>query len=296
MTGKMDLTREHKQFGGMNRFYTHESKACNGPMNFAVYLPPAAVGLSPSRKFPVLYWLSGLTCTEEIFMTEGQVQAYASQHEVIIIVPDTSPRRTGIPGEDDRYDLGSGASFYVDATTPKWKPHYQMDTYITQELREVVESELPIDQNQRGIFGHSMGGHGALVLGLRNPELYHSISAFAPIGAPMKAPWGILAFSEYLGTDQKAWEGYDACHLLRRVSASGNLKNLAPLLVDQGSDDEFFEKELFTEDLKSAIKETGYPGKVRGQGGYDHSYFFISSFMEEHILFHLKNFQSAAKA
>ncbi|RYZ69607.1 MAG: S-formylglutathione hydrolase, partial [Proteobacteria bacterium] len=193
----LETSGQHKQFGGMNTYFTHQSKVCQAPMKFAAYVPPH----SGAKKFPVIYWLSGLTCNEEIFMTEAQAQAHANKYEVILVVPDTSPRDTGIEGEDDRYDLGSGAGFYVDATTSKWKKHYQMYTYVTEELIEVAEKALPIDSSKRAISGHSMGGHGALVLGLRNPNLYRSISAFAPICAPSKCPWGKLAFSEYLGAD-----------------------------------------------------------------------------------------------
>jgi len=248
-------------------------------MNFAVYLPPE-IG---SKKLPVLYYLSGLTCTEEIFMTEAQAQAHANKHQLILVVPDTSPRKTGIKGEDESYDLGSGAGFYVDATQSKWSKHYKMDSYVTQELRTLVEKEFPIDPKRRGILGHSMGGHGALVLGLRNPDLYRSISAFAPICAPSQAPWGVKAFGEYLGPDKKSWAHYDANALLKAT------RSRTPILIDQGTDDEFLEKELFTDTLEKTVKETGYPANIRRQAGYDHSYFFISTFIEEHFAFHARN-------
>ena len=245
-------------------------------MNFAVYLPPQA----SLRKLPAIYWLSGLTCSEEIFMTEAQAQAHAKKYEVILVVADTSPRNTGIEGENDTYDLGSGASFYVDATSPKWAKHYQMDSYITRELRELVEAELPVDPSKRGIFGHSMGGHGALVLGLRNPELYQSISAFAPICVPSQAPWGVKAFTEYLGKDSKNWLPYDANDLIK------NAKIRIPLLIDQGLDDEYLVDELFTDTFKATVKSANYPATIRMQPGYDHSYYFISTFLEDHIKFH----------
>ena len=205
-------------------------------------------------KLPVLYWLSGLTCTEEIFMTEAQAQGLAKKYGMILVAPDTSPRNTGIAGEDDDYDLGSGAGFYVDATEKKWSRHYQMDSYVTRELRQIVERELPIDPERRGIFGHSMGGHGALVLGLRNPELYRSISAFAPICAPSKAPWGIRAFAAYLGSDPTRWADYDAEALLERSKAR------TPILIDQGPEDEFLKEQLFTRRVRADGREPGLPG------------------------------------
>jgi S-formylglutathione hydrolase len=248
-------------------------------MGFAAYVPPQA---EAGRKLPVLYWLSGLTCTPEIFMTEAQAQGVAARHGVILVAPDTSPRETGIPGEAESYDLGTGASFYVDATEKKWSRHFQMDSYVTKELRRLVEELLPIDRERRGIFGHSMGGHGALALGLRNPDLYRSISAFAPICAPSRCPWGTKAFGEYLGSDRKRWAAYDTVELLRTA------RGKAPILVDQGTDDEFLERELSTDALERGVKESGYPAEVRRQAGYDHSYFFISTFLEEHVAFHLK--------
>ncbi len=272
-------TRSHKQFGGFNHYFSHFSETCQHEMKFAVYLPPQA----SQKKLPVLYYLSGLTCSEEIFMTEAQAQAHAKKYEVILVVPDTSPRNTGIEGEDDSYDLGSGAGFYVDATTPKWSKHYKMDSYVTQELRRIIENQFPVIPEKRGIFGHSMGGHGALVLGLRNPDLYRSISAFSPICVPSKAPWGIKAFSEYLGTNQTVWAAYDANELIKKTYSKK-----PPILIDQGLDDEFLPNELFTDAFEKTAKEAGYPVTIRRQEGYDHSYFFISTFIEEHIAFHAK--------
>ncbi len=272
----LELTRSHKQFDGYTRFYTHQSETCRAPMKFSAYLPPE----SEKRKLPVLYWLSGLTCSEEIFMTEAHAQAMAKKYGVILVVPDTSPRDTGIPGEDDRYDLGSGAGFYVDATESKWSKHYQMDSYVTKELRELAESVLPIDSSKRGIFGHSMGGHGALVLGLRNPELYRSISAFAPICAPSNAPWGELAFTEYLGNDPSQWAQYDASFLIQKAQIK------TPILIDQGLDDEFLAEQLGTDQFEKILSTINYPVTLRRQAGYDHSYYFISTFIEDHIKFH----------
>jgi S-formylglutathione hydrolase len=195
-----------------------------------------------------------------------------------LVIPDTSPRDTGIPGENDSYDLGSGAGFYVDATEAKWSKHYQMYSYVTQELRQLVEAKLPIDSSRRGISGHSMGGHGALVLGLRNPDLYRSISAFAPICAPSKSPWGIKAFNEYLG--KTGWSDYDANELIKKA------RSKTPILVDQGLDDEFLSTELFTDEFEKTVKSLSYPATIRKRAGYDHSYFFVSTFIEEHIAFH----------
>jgi S-formylglutathione hydrolase len=275
---KLEITRRHKQFGGYTVFYSHRSEVCDAPMNFAAFLPE---GSSTKGKLPVLYWLSGLTCTPEIFMTEAQAQGHANKHGIIVVAPDTSPRNTGIPGEADSYDLGTGAGFYVDATEPKWSRHFRMYTYVTQELRKLVEAELPVDRSRVGIFGHSMGGHGALVLGLRNPDIYRSISAFAPIGAPSRSPWGEKAFTEYLGPDRSRWAEYDAEALIRRATPR------TPILVDQGLEDEFLAEQLHTDDLERAL--AGSQARVRRQAGYDHSYFFVSSFIEEHFAFHAKN-------
>ena len=278
MHTSLELTKSHKQFNGYNRYFSHFSEVCQSQMNFAVFLPPAA----EKKKLPVLYYLSGLTCSEEIFMTEAQAQAHAAKHELIIVVPDTSPRNTGIVGEADSYDIGSGAGFFINATTPKWSKHFQMDAYVTQELRILLEENLPVDTDRRGIFGHSMGGHGALTLGLRNPDFYQSISAFAPICAPSKGPWGVKAFTEYLGSDESAWKKYDACELLKSATRK------TPILIDQGSDDEFLDNELFFEAFAAIAEEIQYPAKCRFQPGYDHSYFFISTFIEEHLAFHAK--------
>jgi S-formylglutathione hydrolase len=268
----MEKTKSYKQFGGYTNYYSHDSKATGTKMNFAAYLPPKA------GKVPVLYWLSGLTCTEENFITKAYAQAFAAKYGVAVIAPDTSPRGAGVPHEDDSYDLGTGAGFYVDAVSAPWSKNYRMYSYVTQELRELVEKNLPVDGGRAGIFGHSMGGHGALVLGLRNPDLYRSISAFSPIAAPMQSGWGQKAFSNYLGADKTAWANYDASELIK--AASGR----APILIDQGLDDEFLKHELKPELLEKAAGK--YPLTVRRREGYDHSYFFISTFIEEHFAFH----------
>jgi S-formylglutathione hydrolase len=280
---KLELISSHRQFDGSTSYYRHHSQACDAVMKFSVFLPPQALGPG-ATKLPVLYWLSGLTCTEETFMIEGGgAQAYAKEHGIILVAPDTSPRGTGIPGEDESYDLGSGASFYVNATEPGWSKHYRMDSYVTQELREVIEAEFPADSRRQSIFGHSMGGHGALVLGLRNPGQYRSISAFAPICAPSRCPWGLKAFTAYLGPRREAWAQYDATELLKKAQSP-----TPPILVDQGLSDEFFETELFTAELEKAVQSTGYPATIRRHAEYDHSYYFISTFIEEHFAFHAK--------
>lgn len=278
MKNSITQTRSHKHFDGFTNYYTHYSELCSSKMNFSAYLPPQ----SASKKLPVLYWLSGLSCNEEIFMTEAAAQAYAKKYEFIVVVPDTSPRNTGTQGEDDSYDLGTGAGFYVDATDSKWSKHYKMYSYVSQELRHVAEDLLPIDKEKRGIFGHSMGGHGALVLGLRNPDLYRSISAFAPICSPSKSPWGIKAFSEYLGSDKAAWSKYDANELIQQA------KTKTPIFIDQGFNDEYLKDQLCLELFEQTIKRLEYPATIRKQNGYDHSYYFISTFIEEHFAFHEK--------
>jgi len=272
----MEKTKSYRQFDGYTNYYSHSSTSTGGKMSFAAYLPPQA----KEEKLPVLYWLSGLTCTEENFITKAYAQIFARKFGIVVVAPDTSPRGAGIAGEDDSYDLGTGAGFYVDATEAPWSKNYQMYTYVTEELRLLVEKELPVDGKRSGIFGHSMGGHGALVLGLRNPHLYRSISAFAPICAPMKAPWGQKAFGAYLGEDKAKWAQYDASELVKAAKAK------TPILIDQGLDDEFLKGELMTERLEESCRAAGYPATIRLREGYDHSYFFISTFIEEHFAFH----------
>jgi S-formylglutathione hydrolase len=249
-------------------------------MRFSVFLPTRA----EHGRVPVLFYLAGLTCTEETFMTKAGAQRFAEQHGIMLVAPDTSPRGAGIAGETESWDFGVGAGFYVDATQSPWSAHYRMDSYICQELFDAVTSELPGDARHAGIFGHSMGGHGALVLALRNPGRFRSVSAFAPIAAPSLCPWGQKALGNYLGSDRAAWKPYDASELMRAS------KNPFPggILVDQGLSDQFLEKQLFPEAFEAACQEAGQPLTLRRQPGYDHGYYFISTFVEDHIAFHAR--------
>lgn len=274
---KLELRDSYAQFAGHTNYYSHESKECGGKMNFAAFLPEE----SKSRKVPFLFFLSGLTCTEENFITKAYAQIFAAKYGVAVIAPDTSPRGAGVPGEDDSYDLGSGAGFYVDATEGRWAERYRMYTYITDELYNLTIAELPIDSERGGIFGHSMGGHGALVLGLRNPEKFKTISAFAPICAPMQCPWGEKAFSNYLGSNREAWKAYDANEI---VASQGYDR---AILIDQGLEDEFLAEQLHCDKFAETCAGKNVELNLRKHAGYDHSYFFISTFIEDHFRFHL---------
>lgn len=279
-TKKLKLRSSYKQFSGYTNYYSHNSEVCGGTMNFAVYLPPQA----SQEPVPVLYWLSGLTCTEENFVTKAYAQIHAAKYGVCLVAPDTSPRDTGIVGENDSYDLGSGAGFYVDAEQAPWSKQYNMYSYIVKELRDLVEKTFPVDANRTGIFGHSMGGHGALVLGLRNPRIFKSISAFAPICAPTKCAWGIKAFQNYLGDDRSKWNSYDANELLREIDFEPNI------LIDQGLADEFLPDQLNFELFAETCRQKQISAELRKHEDYDHSYFFISTFIEDHIKFHCSKF------
>jgi len=262
-------------------FYSHESESTKTPMNFSVYHPPQEYKV----KVPVLFWLSGLTCNEENFIAKAGAQIWASHHGIMLVCPDTSPRGTNLPGEHDSRDFGSGAGFYVNATTPGWCEHYRMYDYVVKELPEIVASNFNADMDRVGISGHSMGGHGALVLGLRNPDIYKSISAFSPIGAPSLCAWGQKAFTGYLGEDRELWKEYDASELVRTVRRNDII------LVDQGTDDEFLKDQLLLDYLVEACHETKFPLKIRMQRDYDHSYYFIATFIKDHIEFHAENFE-----
>ncbi|MEM8778396.1 MAG: S-formylglutathione hydrolase, partial [Cyanobacteria bacterium P01_G01_bin.49] len=232
------LKSEYRCFNGTVAYYTHYSQCCNSPMNFSVYLPPQAA----TEKVPVLYYLSGLTCTEENFTVKAGAQRYAAEYGLILVAPDTSPRQTGIPGEDDSWDIGSGAGFYVNAVAEPWNKHYQMYDYVVEELPKLVADLFPIKVDKQGIFGHSMGGHGALICALKNPDKYCSVSAFAPIAAPMQCPWGQNAFKTYLGNDSSLYQDYDARELVKKNPLN------SPILIDQGTADQFYEqKQLLPE-------------------------------------------------
>jgi S-formylglutathione hydrolase len=274
----MTLTtlKEHRCFGGVQGVYRHDSSATQCAMEFAVYVPPHA----EHGHVPVLYWLSGLTCTWANFTEKAGVQRHAAGHGLIIVAPDTSPRGMGLPGEDDAYDFGSGAGFYVDATEMPWARNYRMYTYVTQELPALIEASLPADRERRGIFGHSMGGHGALICALKNPGRYRSLSAFAPISAPMRVPWGEKAFTGYLGDDRETWRAWDATEL------AGNSGWRSEVLVDQGTADDFLVNQLKPQLLQEAFAEAGIPLSLRYQAGYDHSYYFMASFMADHLAHH----------
>jgi S-formylglutathione hydrolase len=268
---------EHRAcFGGWQDVYRHRSDVLDCAMNFAVYLPPQA----EAQKLPVLYWLSGLTCTEQNFITKAGAQRYAAEHGVILVAPDTSPRGEEV-ADADGYDLGKGAGFYVNATQAPWAKHYRMYDYVASELPALIEENFPVTE-ARAVSGHSMGGHGALIVALKNPGRYRSVSAFSPIVAPSQVPWGEKAFAAYLGEDREAWRAWDAVALI--ATAQERL----PLLVDQGDADEFLAGQLRPELLKAECEAVGHPLRLRLQPGYDHSYYFIESFIGEHIAHHAK--------
>ncbi len=264
-------------FGGEQLRFSHASEVLGCEMTFSVYLPPQ----SEDGAVPALYWLSGLTCNDENFVTKAGAQRYAAEHGIVIVAPDTSPRGEGVPDDPEgAYDFGLGAGFYVNATEAPWSDHYKMYDYIACELPALVSREFPVDDKRVGISGHSMGGHGALTIALKNPGRFKSVSAFAPICSPVNCPWGRKALGNYLGTDQKAWLEHDTCAL---VSAA--VEQL-PVLVDQGDADDFLAEQLHTHLLQEACELADYPMTIRMQAGYDHSYFFIASFIGEHIAFH----------
>jgi S-formylglutathione hydrolase len=280
MSNALNLINQSACFGGTVEFYSHASSTCNSDMKFAVYQPPQA----RSRPVPVLYFLSGLTCTEENFMVKAGAQQFAAKYGVMLVAPDTSPRGRGIPGEEDDWDFGTGAGFYVDATEAPWSQYYRMYSYITQELPELIAANFSVQSDypsggtashRQGIFGHSMGGHGALICALKNPTQYKSVSAFAPIAAPMQCPWGQKAFSNYLGNNPD-----DASELVLTTQRD------RPILIDQGMADPFLEKQLMPEKFEQACAKAGQPLTLRRHAGYDHGYYFIATFIEDHIRFH----------
>jgi S-formylglutathione hydrolase len=277
MTPAPTLINQSRSFGGTTGFYRHASRTCNGEMRFSIYQPPQA----QSGRVPIVYWLSGLTCTEENFMAKAGAQQFAARFGVLLVAPDTSPRQTGIAGETDAWDFGAGAGFYVDATVFPWNAHYQMYSYVTEELPELIAAHFPGDRDRQGIMGHSMGGHGALVCALRHPDRYRSVSAFAPIAAPMRCPWGQKAFTGYLGMDAEQWRQYDASELVQQSSWN------QPILIDQGTADSFLTQgQLLPNVFELACKAAGKDLLLRYQDGYDHSYYFIASFIEDHLRHH----------
>lgn len=277
---RLTLQDSKRCFGGRQYRYTHAADTTQCTMTFSVYLPPQA----DTGPVPAVYWLSGLTCTDENFSTKAGAQRVAATLGVALVIPDTSPRGAGVPDDPEgNYDLGLAASFYVNATQEPWRQHYQMYDYITRELPALVEAELPVN-DQRSICGHSMGGHGALMIALRNPTRYAAVSAFSPIVNPAGVPWGQKALRAYLGDDEAAWADYDTVTLVGRAAPDAHL----PLLVDQGADDEFLEQHLKTDRLAAACRDADYAAEIRMQPGYDHSYYFIASFIEDHLRFHAR--------
>ena len=275
----METISENKCHGGTQGVYRHRSECTGTDMRFAVYLPAAA----EERKVPVLWYLSGLTCTEENFTVKAGAQRYAAEFGVALIAPETSPRGAGVAGEDEDYDFGTGAGFYLDAVVHPWSGHYSMYSYITAELPRLVFAEFPLDVERQGITGHSMGGHGALTLALKNPETYRSVSAFSPICAPSQVPWGQKAFTGYLGKDYEEWRDHDATELVR----SGH--RTSRILIDQGDADDFLQSQLRPDLFQAACDEQGQSVEIRMQPGYDHSYYFISTFIGDHVRFHARS-------
>lgn len=270
----------NKVFDGWHKQYSHQSQTLNCKMRFAIYLPPQAAN---GKKVPVMYWLSGLTCTDENFMQKAGAMKMAATLGIAIVAPDTSPRGEGVADDPKQaYDLGLGAGFYVNATEAPWNKHYQMYDYVVNELPKIIENHFPVNK-QRVISGHSMGGHGALMIALRNPDLYQSATAFSPVSNPVNCPWGKKAFNAYLGADPKKWQQYDSCELMTVAQQK------IPMLVDQGDKDDFLEEQLKPDSLEIAADSNDYPLILNMRQGYDHSYYFIASFIDTHLRFHATN-------
>ena len=272
----MDIRAEQRCFDGTIGFYSHESAETRTRMNFSVFVPPQA----KAAPVAALYYLSGLTCTEETFVIKAGALRLAAECGLLLVAPDTSPRGLGLPGEDDDWDFGTGAGFYIDAEAEPWRQHYRMYSYVVRELPALIEAKFPARADRRGIFGHSMGGHGALVIALKNPEAYQSVSAFAPISNPAAVPWGQKAFTNYLGSDRAHWRSWDASLLMREHPYPGEI------LVDQGLADQFLEKELHPDALEESARVSGQRLTLRRHQGYDHSYWFIQTFIEDHLKWH----------
>jgi S-formylglutathione hydrolase len=275
---KLEVLSEHRSFGGTQRFYRHDSVVIGLPMKFSVFTPDGLKGAAPA-----LFYLAGLTCTEETFMMKAGAQRVAAELGMVLIAPDTSPRGANVPGENDSWEWGTGAGFYVDATCDPWRQHYCMYSYVVDEMVGIACDRLAVDPARIGIFGHSMGGHGALVMALRNPDKFRSVSAFAPVAAPSRSPWGQQAFSRYLGTDVKSWSAYDASLLM---AASVTPPFPRGILVDQGLADGFLTEQLFPDAFEAACAGAAQPLQCRRHDGYDHGYYFISTFIEDHLRFH----------
>ena len=295
----LELIEEHRCFGGLQRRFRHSSPSLQCSMTLGLFLPPvalAAAGQGPARPVPALWWLSGLTCNDENAVQKSGAQRLAAELGLAIVTPDTSPRGAAVPDDSGgAWDFGHGAGFYVDASEEPWARHYRMHTYITGELPALLEAVLPLDPARRGISGHSMGGHGALVCALRHPGMYRSVSAFAPIAHPSACPWGRKALGLYLGTEPERWSAWDACRLLRagqRLQGPGG--HTLPLLVDQGEADPFLCEQLRPDELEAACGSAGQPLHLRRQPGYDHSYFFVASFIDDHLRHHAAALLEAA--
>ena len=284
----LELLSEHACFGGAQRFYQHESLEIGLPMKFSVFLPPQARIDAAGGKVPALLYLAGLTCNEETFMAKAGAQRLAAELGLALIAPDTSPRGAKVPGEAESWDFGVGAGFYLDAAQAPWAQHWRMESWLTAELLPLLTSALPLDAARIGIFGHSMGGHGALTLALRHPALFKSVSAFAPICAPSQCPWGRKAFTGYLGSDESLWLAHDASALMQH-------QPIAPypggILIDQGLGDKFLADQLHPEEFEAACAAIGQPLTLRRHAGYDHGYYFIATFMDEHLKHHARQLQ-----
>ena len=274
----MDTIAENKCFGGIQGVYCHASAATGTDMTFGLFLPDTA----KDGPVPLLWFLSGLTCTHENAMTKAGAQGFAAEHGVALVFPDTSPRGDNV-ANDDAYDLGQGAGFYIDATEAPWSPNYNMERYILSDLSDVLFANFPLDTDRQSLTGHSMGGHGALTIALKNPHQFKSVSAFSPIVSPLNCPWGEKALGNYIGDDKTEWAQYDTCDLVSKAQTQ------IPILVDQGTADNFLEEQLKTDLLIEAAEQASYPMEIRYQDGYDHSYFFIASFIQEHLRFHAKH-------
>ncbi len=275
----LETLSEHASFGGVQGFYRHASSSIGSTMRVGVYRPPQALA---GAAVPALIWLAGLTCTEETFAVKAGAQRVAAELGLMLVTPDTSPRDTGVDGAAASWDFGDGAGFYLDATQAPWAARWRMESYVTQELPALLAAHFPWQRERLGLFGHSMGGHGALTLALRHPQAYRSVSAFAPVAAPTQCPWGVKAFTHYLGDDRTTWNDHDATELVKAGA------RVPALLVDQGLADKFLAEQLHVDRFEAACRAAGQPLTLRRHAGYDHGYFFIASFIEDHLRFHAR--------